>query len=779
MESATVERVTEWESVPFSGGYAGLRDLADREFSGAVSDGGAWMFMLNGRVVGVFDGRMEQFEDAEGTAYRAPHPSLPLLFAMRETGGETRAKYYTEDTPFSEVDRTLKAGNFTGYVELSENVLSGDYYTVYHGGKAMSAAFVGNNRRLLTDDEAFDRADDEVGIYEVRTVDVDVVDVPEPETPADDGASGGTDATTGAGAAGAGAAASASADDSDSATDADGADGSDESTQGGVTFGGEDPLADDGAEAPPSTSAAADDGASPTESDDASPTRGGDAEGPKQNEDARREDSKSASSPSREAEQSSSAADRDDPLAESTEPPAADDDPLGGSGTTSEPTDVTDSSGDEPDRPDADAPREQAPVDRSVFDDETEWRDSRSIPALDPDDTADAEAASGAAGAAKSAQSRAQRRRETQGRSRRREKPQERSEPNEPSQPDHEAADGASRRDRQRHEAESALENLRAERERLAARIEELEGENDGLREEHARLRREREEAANRVASLETEVAELESTIRSLEAKLADAEETVAAADAAGDDAGDATRDVPVDRAFEGTNLFVRYRRKSGATLDDAYDGTESREAVNENLRLEHHTDFDAADVAVDGRPFDEWLEETIEFGFSRWLVEEFIHDVRETRNQSSLEKLYESVPDIDRVEFRGVVDVPTREGSETRTFDVVLRDRMGDPLVVADLNDSREPATEEMLSSLVENATPVGEVEPALAGAFYVTTSYYEPGALETAHEATGGGLLRRERRKSFVKLSRKEGYHLCLVETRNGEFHLNVPEL
>jgi hypothetical protein len=187
MDSETIETVTEWSSEPYSGGYGGLRDLAGREFTGAVTDGTAWLFVLNGRFVGVSGGDIESFEDADGTAYAAPDPSLPLLFAMREEGGETRAKYYTNDTPLSEVDRTLSAGNFTGYVELSENVLSGDYFLVYHGGRRLACAFVGtgSSPETLTGEEAFERADDEVGIYEVRTVGVEVLEVPEPAEPDD------------------------------------------------------------------------------------------------------------------------------------------------------------------------------------------------------------------------------------------------------------------------------------------------------------------------------------------------------------------------------------------------------------------------------------------------------------------------------------------------------------------------------------------------------------------------------------------------------------------
>jgi len=49
----------------------------------------------------------------------------------------------------------------------------------------------------------------------------------------------------------------------------------------------------------------------------------------------------------------------------------------------------------------------------------------------------------------------------------------------------------------------------------------------------------------------------------------------------------------------------------------------------------------------------------------------------------------------------------------------------------------------------------------------------------LETVAEATRSGILSRDKRKSFVNLSRKRGYHLCLVEARNENFHLEVPEL
>ncbi|MFB6268911.1 MAG: hypothetical protein ABEH83_03145, partial [Halobacterium sp.] len=202
MQAHTVERVESWDSRPFSGGFRELHELADREFSGAVVADGTWLFMLNGRVIGVYEGDIEDFGDADGTVYEAPHPSVALLFSMQERGGETQAKYYTNDTPLSEASETLSDANFTGYIELSENVLSGDYYVVYYGGRSMSAAFVGASEELITGDEAFERADDEVGVYEVKKTPVNVTSIPQVE---DDESSDG--------AAAAGAASSTSTED--------------------------------------------------------------------------------------------------------------------------------------------------------------------------------------------------------------------------------------------------------------------------------------------------------------------------------------------------------------------------------------------------------------------------------------------------------------------------------------------------------------------------------------------------------------------------------------
>jgi len=129
MDAERRAEITGWDAREFSDGFAGLRRLVDRGFSGAVTNGTGWLlFVFEGRVVGTADADLDAFADASGTVYQSPAEVLPVLFAMQEQGGEPRAQYYTNDTSLSEADRKLSQGGFTGYIELSENVLSGDYY---------------------------------------------------------------------------------------------------------------------------------------------------------------------------------------------------------------------------------------------------------------------------------------------------------------------------------------------------------------------------------------------------------------------------------------------------------------------------------------------------------------------------------------------------------------------------------------------------------------------------------------------------------------------------
>jgi hypothetical protein len=319
---------------------------------------------------------------------------------------------------------------------------------------------------------------------------------------------------------------------------------------------------------------------------------------------------------------------------------------------------------------------------------------------------------------------------------------------------------------------------------RLRERVEELEAElaeaaerRQQLADERAELERERDEAVERAEELARRIEDLEAEVRRLESDLAAARQTEAAA-------GAAVEVTPAD-ALAGAHLFVRYGTTGGATLSSVLSGESDREAVTDNLRVEyHHTQFDAGEAVVDGRPFAEFLEGTVRYQFVEWVVSELLFEVLETGNGESLDRLVEAIPESDRAELEGAVTVPADDsgGGEHRSlrFDVVVRDRMGNPLVVADLNESRDAATDEQMADLVEKAEAVGRAKEQLAAAFLVTSSFFDPAALERANAATdSGGILGGSSRRSYVKLSRRNGFHLCLVETRDGSFHLNVPEL
>ncbi|SEO97706.1 hypothetical protein SAMN04487948_109111 [Halogranum amylolyticum] len=749
MDSDIIDVVAEWESTPVSGGYGALHDLADREFTGAVSEGSVWAFVLNGKVIGVFDGDIEAFADAEATAYRAPDPALPLLYAMQAGDSETRAKYYSNDTPLSAADATLSSGNFTGYVELSENVLSGDYYVVYYGGKSMSVAFVGNNRTLLAGEEAFERADDEVGIYRVNEASVDIVELPEP--PRRDEPTGSAavdrDATDASNAPDAPGEASSDADspaaESDVAAEADErtstADVARDAPRDEPDPG--DTVSDDEVPAETATerSERADDGeTTPAEPTDV-PRAAADQSDPVGGADSIAGESASTPEPVPEAAAESAHEDRTPPFTDD----AAVDDASADTTVASTPSDA----------------------DEDVFSEEAEWREATSIPALDPKEsgTGDAEDsdATSPSSAAISQRARKRRRQRSQSSTQQRRRPDAQSAARPEQRPNEEGESQRGDVDRleaQLQAATEAKEELETARERVAA-------ERDDYREEVERLQ-------SRVSELEAEVERLETELEAArsESSASSAPQT-------------ATESMSAEAALDGTNLFVRYGTKSGGTLEKAHEGESERAAVNENLRLEHHTGFETDGVVVDGDSYETFLHDSIEYGFVRWAVEDLLYEIRETGNQGHLDELFDAIPKVDRAEIHGDVTLKYTDGGEEhreqQTFDVVLRDRMGNPLVVANVNDSRDPATEETMTSLIENASRLRESNESLGAAFLVTASYFEPAALETAADATGGGLLSRGRRKSFVKLSRKQGFHLCLVETRNGDFHLNVPEL
>ncbi|MES3161333.1 MAG: hypothetical protein PPP55_07150 [Halorubrum sp.] len=776
MDAQRREEITGWDARSFSGGFDGLREFADRGISGAATDGTGWLFLLDGRVLGTADVDLDAFADTSGTLYEAPDEALPLLFAMQERGGEKRAQYYTKDTPLSAADRKLSEGGFTGYVELSENVLSGDYYVAYAAGESMPAAYVGNSRRLETGEKAFDLADDEVGIYTVYEVDLDVRELPADTTTETPNTSGSETPS----ASGTGASNDARDDPSDPAT---------ESSAG-----------DDHGSSEPSPAAAD----APTE-----------AEGASSGANDTGQNSRDRSGGSRSEEP------RADPAAASGRTGAVGDDQsdhltsgaeMSGDAEAGTNPDTNEHRGSEPTAAEADVRVEQPARERSdhtehgagaesarsgatddpgvhargsedVFSEEAEWREAKSIPALDPSET---EVRSEQEDRSRNASGRSEPPTNTaDGRSRGRGNGESvttdastgESSAGDTTPDPRPTRDGTSRTVVSQSapsgdtsgrvaELESALTELESERDDLEAALEDETERREALEAARDELEAERDRLTDELEALRSEADRLRDRLSEAESQLPDDERTISPGE-----------------AREGTNLFIRYDSKGGATLDDVHDGAVGREELRENLRIEHHTSFETDGLTVDGRPYEEFLHDTMEYGFTRWLVEELPFEVGDTGNASALRDLYDALPEVDRAEIGGSVSTVTYEaGEEVReqlAFDLVLRDRMGNPLFVAELNDTRAPTAGATLESLVANGGEVADSNDQFAGAFAVTASFFEPAALEAASDAVGGGLFSRSKRKSFVKLSRKRGYHLCLAESRDGGFHLTVPDL
>ncbi|MEA5407606.1 hypothetical protein VB773_08515 [Haloarculaceae archaeon H-GB2-1] len=760
---------------------------------------------------------------------------------MQERSDEVRAKYYTEDTPLTEVDETLSDGGFTGFVELSENVLSGDYYVVYHGGRSMSVAFVGERSKLEADDEAFDLASDEVGIYEVRPVPIDIIELPEPEPEPDD-ESADDEPTTAV------ADPTEEADtDVESATDADGPTAEESTEDEGEPESSSDDEVTADADAEEVESDAADAGSEADAADEAEQAaEGDDLDADAEDDEAEDDDAESTATDDDSASESEDQrrdgiaetdadgtetevddavpddetvtdVDDDDRHSESTDvgetagrasadesaTDTVSDAPASTADGTNEPADH----GADPLTPTSTPDRRSSGSDAGVpspdpLQDDAPFRgdnlEIRSVPSLDPERTSvprDEEPATAPPASESATQQQHTPAEQSQrpapngtnsssGAPVQETPPDESGEDAETAVASQTAAASSSGPEREvsdpNPELEAELDDLKtelAEREReldaLESDLLDVEAERDDVADERDALEAELTDVRDERDELRAEVEELESKLETLERKLDVEASTVAAGE----------RNLSPSEALQGTNLFVRYESKGQPTLESAHSERADKGEVNQNLELNYHTTFEAAETTVDGKPYEEFLHESLEYRFVDWVVHELLYEIRDTNSIGEMEDLYDAIPRIDRAELDGGVSVTYSEDGQDQhgeeTFDVVLRDRMGDPLVVADMNDSRLAASESMMSSLITSSSRVCGSKETLAAGVLVTRSFFEPEALEAASEATGGGLLSRDKRKSFVKLARKQGYHLCLAEARNDEFYLTVPEL
>jgi hypothetical protein len=293
--------------------------------------------------------------------------------------------------------------------------------------------------------------------------------------------------------------------------------------------------------------------------------------------------------------------------------------------------------------------------------------------------------------------------------------------------------------------------------EHLRSRIAALERERDTLKSERDDLVEERDR--------------LESRIEQLKERIDDLESSSSSASAGGE------YELSPEEALSGTSLFVRYHTQSHSTLTDAYHGDAHPEDVNENLTLEQHTTFDAENAVVNGVPYEDFLTDSVEYAVVSWIVRDLLYDIYEAEYEDDLADIYDYIPDIDRAALRA--DNTTDDGTSI-FFDVVCFDQRGDPLLVVRIHDSRNPTTAQEAESLLDEASAAADQWP-LTAALLVTTSYFDASALDTAADATtgGGGLFSSSNRASYVRLSRKHGFHLCLVEARQQQFHVAVPKL
>lgn len=297
--------------------------------------------------------------------------------------------------------------------------------------------------------------------------------------------------------------------------------------------------------------------------------------------------------------------------------------------------------------------------------------------------------------------------------------------------------------------------------ERLRSRIAALERERDTVQSERDDLLTERDHLKTKIQQLNERIDELESAAAS------------ASASASSDDA----HEMSPDEALSGTSLFVRYHTQNHSTLTDAYHGDATPEEVNDNLILERYTTFDAENAVVDGTSFEQFLSDSFEYAVVSWIVRDLLYDIYEAGYEDDLADLYDYIPDIDRAALQAH---NTTDDGTSVFFDVVCFDQRGDPLIVVRIHNTREPTTAQETEALLDDASAAADQWP-LTAALLVTTSYFEASALDTAADATtgGGGLFSSGNRSSYVRLSRKHGFHLCLVEARQRQFHVATPKL
>jgi hypothetical protein len=293
---------------------------------------------------------------------------------------------------------------------------------------------------------------------------------------------------------------------------------------------------------------------------------------------------------------------------------------------------------------------------------------------------------------------------------------------------------------------------------------------------------------AETVGDRQDELEELRRRVATLEQQFQTLEDRTAASSGGlggdGSDTETTTERSPTE-ALGATDCLLRYETRAGATIEELLEGNSTAEAVRENLRVETNTTLDTESVTVEGVPYEEFFAASLERRVVGWLLCELPSEIVATDSQSALGDLVDVLPTIDRIGFQESIDLgslaeepPDEEAPESVEFDLVAWGGDGHPRVVADLSRSADPVGEGPVSSLIARGKSVAS-QTDLAAVLFATEGYYEADARQAVEATTGGGLLARNNRASYVKMPRKRGFHCCLAEAYDDAIHLTVPEL
>ena len=309
---------------------------------------------------------------------------------------------------------------------------------------------------------------------------------------------------------------------------------------------------------------------------------------------------------------------------------------------------------------------------------------------------------------------------------------------------------------------------------------------NKEMREKFADVRNKIEELSQRVEQNEEKFKNFEQDITNLNKKidqltkelqmLSTSDESMNDNTGSHTDRADNSADVQEltrEQALERIDVFARYKSKSDTTVSEAVEDTSLRDAASENIYFDSHTRFEKENVRINGELYDDFILGSVEMAFTKWILKELVYEIQDTGHTDSISDVYQNIPDINRAEFYGGIEVD----DEYVEFDIIYWDSHGEPLFVCDTESGKEPVTGDQLEELMKKTQKVHREYSTIGGAFFVTSSFYEPKALQMASNDVKSGLL--SSKEGYIKMNRKQGFHLCLFEERNGGFTMALPDL